>query len=498
MLDADLVLINEHIFKQYSFYNALIATIDAPEIYMQQFWYTITYDLIAKADYFTIGDHVFEVNANLFRNALSITPKDSNHPFTLPAPKKEIIKFINQLGCSKIIIGRPQLMIVQHFICFNCCGEWSHASMLTLLNSFGKNSNTKSSLRRMTKFPREPYLRNEEQAVDEVINTEEHPPDDAGLNQDRSSIELEYHLEQRYLAFSEQLDWTNPEGDRCPYDLSKPLPLQGPLGHLTILVEFFFNNDLEYLTNGIKERKYATCVTKTKAARYDLKFIEDMIPNYRSPTKVAYNKDPALGISHWGPKRQLFYRSQNAATSPHEVLSHMQILGVIHNLSGDEIVHLVNALCMFTKSIFIKRRVEDVQLGVDSYQKKLNITKPHTQCEGISVKEPYTIFYKPSRVVYLNRNNQKRLMRVDELYKFSDGTLKDVCDNLHDMLHNFKMGYNDAMPKRKWLEKDQERTAEMLKLIDDLLLERRIMRSLECYVGGRLNETNYRLQMRTT
>ncbi|GJR13655.1 hypothetical protein Tco_0796307, partial [Tanacetum coccineum] len=30
----------------------------------------------------------------------------------------------------------------------------------------------------------------------------------------RSSIELEYHLEQCYLAFSDELDWTNPEGNR--------------------------------------------------------------------------------------------------------------------------------------------------------------------------------------------------------------------------------------------------------------------------------------------
>ncbi|GKC80380.1 hypothetical protein Tco_1131154, partial [Tanacetum coccineum] len=83
----------------------------------------------------------------------------------------------------------------------------------------------------------------------------------------RNSIELEYHLEQCYLAFSDQLNWTNPKGDRCPHDLSKPLPLQGPPGRLTILVEFFFNNDLEYLKNGNKERKYAASVTKTKAVK---------------------------------------------------------------------------------------------------------------------------------------------------------------------------------------------------------------------------------------
>ncbi|GKA14834.1 hypothetical protein Tco_0694480 [Tanacetum coccineum] len=72
-----------------------------------------------------------------------------------------------------------------------------------------------------------------------------------------------------------------------------------------------------------------------------------------------------------------------------------------------------------------------------------------------------------------------------------------VHDNLHDMLHNLKLGYNDVMPKRKWLVKDQEWTAEMLKLIDDLFMKRWIMWSLKCYVCGRLNEIDYRLRMQT-
>ncbi|GJZ59653.1 hypothetical protein Tco_0615469 [Tanacetum coccineum] len=38
---------------------------------------------------------------DLLCNALSITHKDLDHPFTLPAPEKEIIKFINQLRCPK-------------------------------------------------------------------------------------------------------------------------------------------------------------------------------------------------------------------------------------------------------------------------------------------------------------------------------------------------------------------------------------------------------------
>ncbi|GJV85971.1 hypothetical protein Tco_1525869 [Tanacetum coccineum] len=91
MLDVKLVPINDQILKKCSFYNAFIATEDTPKIYMQQFWYTFTYDLTAKAYFFTMGDQVFKVNADLLCNALRITPKDPDHPFTIPTPEKEII-----------------------------------------------------------------------------------------------------------------------------------------------------------------------------------------------------------------------------------------------------------------------------------------------------------------------------------------------------------------------------------------------------------------------
>ncbi|GJV15771.1 hypothetical protein Tco_1361094 [Tanacetum coccineum] len=50
-----------------------------------------------------------------------------------------------------------------------------------------------------------------------------------------------------------------------------------------------------------------------------------------------------------------------------------------------------------------------------------------------------------------------------------------------------------AILKRAWTEKDQKRTDEMVQMIVNLLLKRRFKRSLECYVGGRTIETNYRL-----
>nr|GEU67347.1 hypothetical protein [Tanacetum cinerariifolium] len=48
----------------------------------------------------------------------------------------------------------------------------------------------------------------------------------------------------------------------------------------------------------------------------------------------------------------------------------------LHRLKGDEQVDLIIALCLFTRRIVLKKRVKYVQLGVESYQTKLNITMP--------------------------------------------------------------------------------------------------------------------------
>ncbi|GKC23830.1 hypothetical protein Tco_1025980 [Tanacetum coccineum] len=195
----------------------------------------------------------------------------------------------------------------------------------------------------------------------------------------KSSIELEYNMDQCYNTLTDQLDWTNPKGDRCLYYLSNPLPLQGSPGHLTIPVDFFFNNDLEDLRTGNLERKYTVSITKTKAARYELKFIKDMIPRLWSPFKVAYDKDVALEISHSGPKQinvrrpdqKLYTFKEGDFQKLHlndiEDMLLLHVQNKLFNLDGDDIVDLEVSLRMFTRRIVIQKRVEDVQLGVESY-----------------------------------------------------------------------------------------------------------------------------------
>ncbi|GKA14324.1 hypothetical protein Tco_0693970 [Tanacetum coccineum] len=260
----------------------------------------------------------------------------------------------------------------------------------------------------------------------------------------RSNIELEYNIEKCYLALIDQLDWLNPENDGCPYDLSKPLPLQGSLGHLTIPVDFFFNNDLKYLKTGNKERKYTTSITKIKAARISQ---HEVYSTMKILSVIRVKVDKQFGYGYFE-----------------------EIVNKLFNLPGDDIVNLVISLRMFTRSFVTKKRIKDVQLGLESYQKKFNITKPQNTFAGISFKEPYTTSYDPN------------------------GSVRKI---LHERLLNFVLGFNKDMPNRKGTDKDQIWTDTMVKKIDNQLLERQIMRSLEGLVGGRKVETDYRLLLRT-
>nr|GEW57905.1 hypothetical protein [Tanacetum cinerariifolium] len=224
-------------------------------------------------------------------------------------------------------------------------------------------------------------------------------------------VELEYNFEECYKALTDQLDWNNPKGKEYPFDLSKPLPMIMNQGRQVVPVDFFINNDLEYLKGGSSAKKYTTSTTKTKAAKYDILGIEYMVPSLWSPVKKKLSN----------PERDVIFD-----------------LGV--------------ALRMFTRRIVILKRVEDLQLGVKSYHKKLNITKPETYRSDISKRTRYTAYINPQGIICVDKFKRNRLMRSDELYKFSDGTLTSIRSALHDIASNQRMDY---LPKRRWSNLDR-------------------------------------------
>nr|GEV01396.1 uncharacterized mitochondrial protein AtMg00810-like [Tanacetum cinerariifolium] len=225
----------------------------------------------------------------------------------------------------------------------------------------------------------------------------------------KSLVELEFFLKEVHKATTDQLDWVNPEG--------------------------------------ASSRKYTTSVTKTKGSRLQ-----------------AYQ-----GVSHWRRKRQQFYGFAVNRESARDVYSKRRIIAITelkivewHNYKhldwimvrrdddklykfkeGDfkrlHIQDIEDMLLLLVqgKLTNLTRRVEDLQLDVEIYQKKLNLTKPDTYRSDLKRKEAYIA------------------------------------------------------------KSDKDRATAMIHAIDKRLKTRRIMRSLERFVGGRLYEGDFRMLQKT-
>ncbi|GJS17590.1 hypothetical protein Tco_0412062 [Tanacetum coccineum] len=281
----------------------------------------------------------------------------------------------------------------------------------------------------------------------------------------------------------DQVDLVNPEGHRLIPNVSKPLPLGGPLGQVTIQSQFFFNKDLEYLVSGDKGRRSALSISELKAAQYLDFGLEELVSSLWIKSEREYDISAAYGISHWWFKRKEFYITRHSSPSNRsKVRSYMRILSVVslktyerygypflkeivlrradykeykiseadfknlhpndfedlyplhlqgqlNHLSGDDKVHLFNAVNLWIRNIVIRKRVEDLQLEVKSYQTKLDLTQLDWDTSDFLFKEDFLI-----AVIYKDRNDQKKMMRETEVHKFSDGTLQRILDKLDHMV----------------------------------------------------------------
>ncbi|GJY77665.1 hypothetical protein Tco_0483466 [Tanacetum coccineum] len=257
------------------------------------------------------------------------------------------------------------------------------------------------------------------------------------------SIKLEYNMDECFKALTDRLNWNNPEGDRCPFHLTKPLPLKGHPVHLTVAAEYFFNNDLEFLKSFDPEKKYTTSITKTKSARYEIVRIEDMVPMLWSPTKVGYNKDALKGIKHWGDKRQLCVKKLHGYGHLEEIV----------------VKRANRQLYKFKEGNFVDLHLNDIEhMLLLVVQHKLFHLDGGDIVDFIVALQLYTPSNKSPGVIYEDLNKKKQVMRADELYKFSDGTLKTVRNELHHRILDFRLGYNKEMSRRKWTAIDKKRS----------------------------------------
>nr|GFB09109.1 hypothetical protein [Tanacetum cinerariifolium] len=122
-----------------------------------------------------------------------------------------------------------------------------------------------------------------------------------------------------------------------------------------------------------KERLYA------KLAGYYKRFIEGFSLISKPLTKLT-QKDKKY---KWGKEEEKAFQTlkQKLCMTIDTLL--LLVQKKLSNLDMDDRYDLGVALRMFTKRIVILHRVEDLQLRVESYQKKLNITIPETTKSNI-------------------------------------------------------------------------------------------------------------------
>ncbi|GKD83490.1 hypothetical protein Tco_1350329 [Tanacetum coccineum] len=285
-----------------------------------------------------------------------------------------------------------------------------------------------------------------------------------------------------------QVDWTNLEGAQVRIDVNRPLPLDGPPGYVTIQPQFFFNKDLEYLRYGSKGSNHALSISKMNAASYPKFGLEQLVPEQ----------------IHDSPSRRK------------DVRTYMRILSVVRIKAYSRygygyLSEIVLRIADFQEHTIAERDFknlypsdfEDLNLlllqghldHLPGSDKRMLSTADATSYE---FKHDYNIIESPRAVVFPVNNNDRKIMRFNEIYKFSDGTLTCILEALDYKVKEFKVKrLNPGMNTLFWTQKDVTRSKEFISAIERRLKTRRIFRNLECFIGGRVRDIDYRLLQRT-
>nr|GEX60021.1 hypothetical protein [Tanacetum cinerariifolium] len=245
-----------------------------------------------------------------------------------------------------------------------------------------------------------------------------------------SLIELEYHLEEVYKATTDQLDWVNPEGQQYPHNLLQPLLLiPDNRGRRVIPFAHFINNDLEYLRGGTSSRKYTTSMTKTKATDYGY-------------IKFVVNRESALDVYF---KRRIIAVIDLKIVEWHNY-KHLDWILVRPDDDKDVYMEYHHPATCGRSSTLSRKLPEEAQ----PYQAR------HVPIRSEATRSIYCLF-KPKRIHLSKQGQEKQGIRMQYL------------------------------PQTIWRKGDKDKAAAMIQAVDKMLKTKRIMRSLERFVGGRLS-----------
>nr|GEY16355.1 hypothetical protein [Tanacetum cinerariifolium] len=244
------------------------------------------------------------------------------------------------------------------------------------------------------------------------------------------------------------------------HNVSKPLPLGGPPGQVTIQSDFFFNKDLEYLRYGSKGRRPALSISKMKAAYYPDVGLEQMVPYYA-------------------------------------VRTHMRILSVVQikvfSMYGyDYMKKIVLRRADLNEYVIAER---DFKYLYPSDFEDLYLLDLQGHLNHLPPKDKKIL---TTAVNQWTRQLVQMMMHFNEIHKFSDGTLQQINEALDYRIKEFRIKWiNPGLNTRFWTRKDVDQSKALMFAIQRRLKTRRIFRNLESFVGVCVREGDHRLLKRT-
>ncbi|GJU34603.1 hypothetical protein Tco_1182957 [Tanacetum coccineum] len=286
-------------------------------------------------------------------------------------------------------------------------------------------------------------------------------------------------MDECHKLQTNKVDLYNPEGHQTLRNVYEPLPLGGPPGQVTKCEElpypYHSQTDARYLDFGL----------------------EELVTSLWVESEREYDISAVYGITHWWFRRKEFYINKHSESSDNDaVRSQMRILSVISvkvfEKYGYNYLREIILRCAdyqeykISEKDFKNLHPNDFEdLFLLNIQEKLNHlpktdkTSLHTavnmwirnlDAADYYFKQDYMIVPKPRVVVYRDRNDQRKLMRLKELHKFSDGTLTRVMEKLDHMVKDFHLfEYNKGMETRKWSEDDKRRSKDFITAIEKRL-----------------------------
>nr|GEU39937.1 integrase, catalytic region, zinc finger, CCHC-type, peptidase aspartic, catalytic [Tanacetum cinerariifolium] len=258
-------------------------------------------------------------------------------------------------------------------------------------------------------------------------------------------IHIQYQMEECHKLLTDSVD-----DPILRHNVSKPLPLGGPPGQVTIQSDFFFNKDLEYVRYGSKGSRPALSISKMKAAYYPDAGLEQMVPDqFWIEEECKYNIVAMYGISHWWFQRQRFYIDRHTSEGDRRaVRTHMQILSVVrievfsmygydymkktvlHHADLNEHVIAERDFKYLYPSdfedLYLLNLQEDFQLGIESYQTQLNLTKPQWDATGFEHKHDYTVIDSLRAIMFQDKYEDESRFKYEVLDQEGRGSEQGV------------------------------------------------------------------------